>query len=216
MEDTLRHKGLRKKLIERLREKGIQDERVLTAMEKIPRHFFLDKAFEEHAYDDKAFPIDANQTISQPFTVAFQTQLINPQKREKILEIGTGSGYQSSILALLGARVYTIERHEVLHKRAKKIFHQLGLLGIRSYFRDGTKGLGEFAPFDKIIVTAGAKDIPQVFIQQLKVGGYLVIPQGNDTQIMFRIKKNADHTLTEEKYGQFKFVPLLEGKKKLL
>lgn len=215
MEDTLRHKGLRKKLIERLREKGIQDERVLAAMGEIPRHFFLDKAFEEHAYDDKAFPIDANQTISQPFTVAFQTQLINPQKREKVLEIGTGSGYQSSVLALLGARVYTVERHEILHRRAKKIFQTLGLLGIRSYFRDGTKGLGEFAPFDKIIVTAGAMDIPQELIQQLKVGGYLVIPQGNSTQTMFRFTKNTDGTLIEEAHGQFKFVPLLTGKKKL-
>lgn len=213
MEDTLRHKGLRKRLVEHLKEKGIQDKNVLNAISHIPRHFFLDKAFEEHAYDDKAFPIDAQQTISQPFTVAFQTQLLSPQKREKILEIGTGSGYQSCVLAALGARVYTVERHETLHLQAKKMFERLGFLGIRSYFRDGMKGLGEFAPFDKIIVTAGAKQIPEALTQQLKIGGHLVIPQGAPTQTMFRLTKLEDGTLHQETYGQFQFVPLLKGKK---
>lgn len=149
MEDSNRHKGMRKRLTISLYQKGIRDEKVLEAIQAIPRHFFLDKAFEEHAYEDKAFPIDEQQTISQPYTVAYQTELLQVKKREKVLEIGTGSGYQSAVLALLGTRLYTIERHERLYKKAKKMFEMLGLLGIRSYYGDGYKGLGEFAPLTK-------------------------------------------------------------------
>ncbi len=213
MEDSLRHKGMRKRLIKALQEKGIQDQAVLKAMYAIPRHFFLDKAFEEHAYDDKAFRIDENQTISQPYTVAFQTALLTIKKREKVLEIGTGSGYQTSILAMLGARVYTVERHELLYQKATKIFEYLGLGGIRTYFRDGYKGLGEFAPFDKILVTAAAPEIPKALQQQLKIGGKLVLPVGdNKGQTMLRLTKINDNEFEEEFLGEFKFVPLLKGK----
>ncbi|MFT5647897.1 MAG: protein-L-isoaspartate(D-aspartate) O-methyltransferase [Aureispira sp.] len=213
MEDSNRHKGMRKRLAEKLYEKGIRDENVLSAIQAIPRHFFLDKAFEEHAYEDKAFPIDEHQTISQPYTVAYQTELLQVKKREKILEIGTGSGYQSAVLAVLGVRLYTIERHELLHQKAKKMFETLGLLGIRSYFRDGYKGLGEFAPFDKIIVTAGASEVPPALKQQLKIGGILVIPVGNEShQKMLKITRLNETDYQEEVLSNFRFVPLLKGK----
>jgi len=213
MEDSNRHKGMRKRLAEKLYEKGIRDENVLSAIQAIPRHFFLDKAFEEHAYEDKAFPIDEHQTISQPYTVAYQTELLQVKKREKILEIGTGSGYQSAVLAVLGVRLYTIERHELLHQKAKKMFETLGLLGIRSYFRDGYKGLGEFAPFDKIIVTAGASEVPPALKQQLKIGGILVIPVGDDRQQkMLKITRLNETDYQEEVLRDFRFVPLLKGK----
>jgi len=204
---------MRKRLVEKLRKKGIKDERILEAIGSIPRHFFLDKAFEEHAYEDKAFPIDSEQTISQPFTVAFQTDLLALEKREKVLEVGTGSGYQSAVLALLGARVYTIERHEHLQRKATAMFEKLGLLGIRSYFGDGYKGLAEFAPFDKILVTAGAPEVPQALKEQLKVGGYLVIPVGDPTQTMLRIQRLDEENYQTEEFGDFRFVPLLKGKK---
>jgi protein-L-isoaspartate(D-aspartate) O-methyltransferase len=213
MEDSNRHKGMRKRLAEKLYEKGIRDENVLSAIQAIPRHFFLDKAFEEHAYEDKAFPIDEHQTISQPYTVAYQTELLQVKQREKILEIGTGSGYQSAVLAVLGVRLYTIERHELLHQKSKKMFETLGLLGIRSYFRDGYKGLGEFAPFDKIIVTAGASEVPPALKQQLKIGGILVIPVGNDShQKMLKITRLNETDYQEEVLNDFRFVPLLKGK----
>lgn len=213
MEDSNRHKGMRKRLAENLYDKGIRDEKVLGAIQAIPRHFFLDKAFEEHAYEDKAFPIDEHQTISQPYTVAYQTELLQIKKREKVLEIGTGSGYQSSVLAVLGARLYTIERHEQLYKKAKKMFELLGLLGIRSYFGDGYKGLGEFAPFDKIIVTAGAQEIPKDLLKQLKIGGMLVIPVGNNQQQrMLKITRTGSTDYQREEYDNFRFVPLLKGK----
>ncbi|BDS14949.1 protein-L-isoaspartate(D-aspartate) O-methyltransferase [Aureispira anguillae] len=213
MEDSNRHKGMRKRLALQLYEKGIQDEKVLGAIQAIPRHFFLDKAFEEHAYEDKAFPIDEEQTISQPYTVAYQTELLNVQKREKVLEVGTGSGYQSAILALLGARLYTIERHEKLQKKAKKMFDLLGLLGIRSYFGDGYRGLGEFAPFDKILVTAGATEIPTALKEQLKIGGVLVIPVGNSNhQKMLKITRTTATDYKQEVLKTFRFVPLLKGK----
>lgn len=213
MEDTNRHKGMRKRLAEQLYEKGIRDEKVLGAIQSIPRHFFLDKAFEEHAYEDKAFPIDEHQTISQPYTVAYQTELLQVKKREKVLEIGTGSGYQSTILAVLGVRLYTIERHELLHLKAKKMFELLGLLGIRSYFGDGYKGLGEFAPFDKILVTAGATEVPTALKRQLKVGGVLVIPVGNqEHQKMLKITRLSQTDYQEEVLSNFRFVPLLKGK----
>jgi protein-L-isoaspartate(D-aspartate) O-methyltransferase len=215
MKDTYRHKGMRRRLVEELAIKGITDKAVLEVMNTIPRHFFLDNAFEEMAYQDKAFAIGEDQTISQPYTVAFQTQLLEVQKRDKILEIGTGSGYQASVLAMLGARVFTIERIKVLHLKAKNIFEILQLKGIRSYFKDGYKGLAEFSPFDKIIITAAAPEIPPRLIEQLKVGGYMIIPYGNqgEGQKMMRLTKLSEEgDLQEEVFGNFRFVPMLKGK----
>jgi protein-L-isoaspartate(D-aspartate) O-methyltransferase len=209
--DNYRHKGLRRKLVEMLAKKGIESVRVLSAMEVVPRHFFLDKTFESKAYVDKAFPIGNNQTISQPFTVAFQTQLLEVKKREKILEIGTGSGYQAAILGALGARVFTVERQEPLYKKAKNLLRELGLGNIRCYFKDGTRGLAEFAPFDKIIVTAGAEEVPKALFEQLKIGGFLVIPVGDDVQKMLRIVKVAQDKWRTDEFGDFKFVPFLGG-----
>lgn len=211
MKDTYRHKGLRKRLIDSLREKGIKDERVLAAMEVLPRHFFLDTTFDSWAYQDKAFPIGNDQTISQPFTVAFQTQLLEIKKREKVLEVGTGSGYQAAILASMGARVFTIERQEALHLNAKKRLDAMGFKGIRHYFRDGYKGLPEFVPFDKIIVTAGATSVPEALLKQLKPGGMMVIPVGKKVQKMLRIIKISDTEFQEEDWGDFRFVPFLSG-----
>ncbi len=213
MEDSNRHKGMRKRLALQLYNRGIRDERVLSAIQTLPRHFFLDKAFEEHAYEDKAFPIEANQTISQPYTVAYQTALLNIQARDKVLEVGTGSGYQTAILALLEARVYTIERQEQLYHRAKAMLEQLGLLGVRTYFRDGYKGLGELAPFDKILVTAGAPFIPPALKTQLKIGGQLVIPVGKEQQQMMRLTRTGEATFEQEALELCQFVPLLKGKK---
>ncbi|MBV6654349.1 MAG: protein-L-isoaspartate(D-aspartate) O-methyltransferase [Mameliella sp.] len=212
MIDTYRHKGMRRKLVDQLISKGIKDEKILQAISALPRHFFLDKAFEEWAYQDKPFPIGNEQTISQPYTVAYQTQLLDVKKREKILEIGTGSGYQAGILGMLGARVYTIERQELLHHRAKKLLDHLKLGNIRCYLRDGYKGLPEFAPFDKILVTAGASEIPNPLIEQLKVGGQLIIPVGKQSQKMLRITKtDEDRNLKTEQFSNFKFVPFLKG-----
>lgn len=211
MKDTYRHKGLRRQLIETLEQKGIDDERVLSAMLQLPRHFFLDNAFEELAYEDRALPIGKDQTISQPYTVAYQTCLLNIQKREKVLEVGTGSGYQAAILALLGARVYTVERHELLHKKAKKLLETLQLGNIRCYFRDGYKGLPEFAPFDKIIVTAGAREIPQKLLAQLKVGGRMVIPVGDKVQKMLCIDRISEDKYEQQEKANFRFVPFVKG-----
>lgn len=213
MEDSNRHKGMRKRLALQLYEKGIKDEQVLSAIQTLPRHFFLDKAFEEHAYEDKAFPIESNQTISQPYTVAYQTELLEVKKREKILEVGTGSGYQTAILALMGARVYTIERQERLYHQAKAMLEKLGFLGVRFYFKDGYKGLGEFAPFDKILVTAGAPFIPPALKKQLKIGGKLVIPVGQQQQQMIRLTRVGKEEYQQEQLENFRFVPLLKGKK---
>ncbi len=211
MTDSYRHKGLRKQLINTLRERGIRDEGVLEAMLQLPRHFFLDKAFEEWAYQDKPFPIGKEQTISQPYTVAYQTSLLNVRKRDKVLEVGTGSGYQAAVLALLGARVYTVERQELLHKRAKAILQRLKLGNIRCYLRDGYKGLPEFAPFDAIIVTAGATEIPKALLEQLRVGGRLVIPVGTDAQRMKRITRISEEEYETEDFADFRFVPFLKG-----
>lgn len=214
MNDTYRHKGLRKRLIATLAKKGIQSKKVLEAMMEIPRHFFLDKAFEELAYEDKAFPIGLEQTISHPFTVAYQTELLDIQKREKVLEIGTGSGYQAAVLAVLGARVYTVERHKALHQSAKLMFKKLELINIRAYFRDGYKGLAEFAPFDKIIVTAAAPFVPEPLKEQLKVGGKLIIPiDKNKAQQMQRWTKMNETEFEIEYFDEFQFVPFLKGKK---
>ncbi len=206
---------MRRLLIDLLREKGIFDEAVLAAMNAMPRHFFLDKAFEEWAYEDKAFPIGNKQTISQPYTVAYQTILLEVNKRDKVLEVGTGSGYQSAILASLGARVFTIERQEILFHKAKKLLAGLGLGNVRCYFRDGYKGLAEFAPFDRIIVTAGAPEIPKLLLEQLKIGGLMVIPVGaGKVQQMMRITRVATTEFREETFDKFRFVPFLKGTRK--
>jgi len=210
--DTYQYQGLRKKLVEVLRQKGIKDTAVLRAFEKIPRHFFFEKAFAEWAYQDKAFPIGKGQTISHPFTVAFQTVLLDIKKRETVMEIGTGSGFQAAVLATLGARVYTIERHETLHISAKQRLKKMGYAGIRFYFKDGYKGLPEFAPFDKILVTAGAPEVPEALKMQLKIGGKLVIPVGGSKgQKMLLITRLDQHHFEEKTLGDFKFVPFVKG-----
>jgi len=212
--DTYRHKGLRRQLVATLREKGIKDEAVLQAIEALPRHLFLDKTFEEWAYQDKALPIGSEQTISQPFTVAFQTELLNIHPREKVLEIGTGSGYQAALLALLGARVYTVERQALLHQQSRQLLAALKLQNVRTYYRDGSQGLPEHAPFDKIIVTAGATEAPSKLLEQLKTGGILVIPIGADGQRMHRIRRLSETEYEEEIFGHFRFVPLKRGLKR--
>ena len=212
LQDSHWHKGLRKKMVETLRKKGIKDERVLAAMEVVPRHFFLDSALAHLAYEDQALPIQCEQTISQPYTVAFQTELLQVEKRQRILEVGTGSGYQAAILGALGARVFTVERHEALHRQAKELLAAMKFGNVRCYWGDGYKGLPEFAPFDRIIVTAAAEEIPQALPEQLKPGGYLVIPVGDPVQKMLRITRNEDGTFKEERFGSFRFVPFLKGK----
>lgn len=202
---------MRRRLLDELRTKGIEDERVLQAMDIIPRHFFLDSSFLEWAYEDKAFPIESEQTISQPYTVAYQTELLDIRPREKVLEIGTGSGYQAAILATLGARLYTIERHKNLHITAKKLLSNMGLDSIRFFYRDGHNGLAEYAPFNKIIVTAAAPKVPIELRKQLAIGGVLVIPVGEITQRMYRITRVSETKFTDEKLGKFRFVPFLEG-----
>ena len=202
---------MRRQLVAELQHKGIKDVRVLQAMMDLPRHFFLDNAFEEIAYEDKAFPIGKDQTISQPYTVAYQTCLLDVQKREKILEVGTGSGYQAAILALLGARVYTVERQELLHKKAKNLLEILKPGNIRCFYRDGYKGLPEFAPFDKIIVTAGASEIPKALQQQLKIGGVMVIPVGEKSQKMLKITRIDEDQYEIQELADFRFVPFLKG-----
>lgn len=212
LQDTYRHKGLRNQLIDELKGKGISDERVLAAMAKVPRHLFLDKAFEEWAYRDNAFPIDCEQTISQPYTVAFQTALLNVESKDKILEIGLGSGYQASILYELGAKVYSIERHKPLYLKTTQLLSEMGYKGIRTFYGDGFKGLAMFAPFDKILVTAAAPMIPKDLIDQLKIGGCLVIPLNKGSfQQMLRITKLSETENKEERFGDFRFVPMLEG-----
>lgn len=211
MQDSYRHKGLRRRLIESIQAKGIKDKAVLEAMSKLPRHFFLDKAFEEIAYEDKAFPIAANQTISQPYTVAFQSELLELQPKMSVMEIGTGSGYQAAVLALMGARVYTIERQEDLYHFANAMFKKLNLPQIRTYFRDGFKGLPEFAPFDRVIVTAGAAEIPKQLVYQLKIGGLMVIPVGEGVQTMLLIQRISEKEFARKELKQFRFVPFLKG-----
>lgn len=211
MEDSYRHKGLRRQLIADLRAKAIADEQVLAAMEELPRHFFIDKTFEEWAYQDKAFPIGNNQTISHPSTVAIMSSLLQVEKRMKVLEVGTGSGYQAAVLAKLGARVYTVERHKELQQTAKRVLENIGLGLVRTFYRDGYKGLAEYAPFDRIIVTAGAPFVPDALRQQLAIGGIMVIPVGETEQQMFRIKRMSAEEFQEEVIGSFKFVPFVEG-----
>jgi protein-L-isoaspartate(D-aspartate) O-methyltransferase len=213
-EDTYRHKGLRNKLVETVRKKGITDEKVLNAIATIPRHFFLDSAFDEVAYEDKAFPIAASQTISQPYTVAYQTQLLDIKPFAKVLEIGTGSAYQASVLAELGARVFTIERQKTLFESNKKFEYLKKYPNIKFFYGDGYEGLPTFAPFDRVLITAAAPEIPPRLVEQMKTGGIMVIPVGSgEVQVMKRLIKQEDGSLKEEVYDKFSFVPMLEGKK---
>ena len=213
MTDTYRHKGLRKQLAQILVKKGINDNAVLTAVESIPRHLFIpDNALHKYAYEDKPFPIGAGQTISQPYTVAFQTQLLAIKPREKVLEIGTGSGYQTAVLLAVGAKVFSIERQKALYERTKELLPQLGY-NAKTFYGDGYKGLPTFAPFDKIIVTAGAPYIPEDLLKQLKIGGTLVIPvDEGDSQRMKKIVKLSATNFETEDLGLFRFVPLLKEK----
>jgi protein-L-isoaspartate(D-aspartate) O-methyltransferase len=214
LKDTAKHQGLRNQLVILLKEKGITDKGVLEAISKIPRHLFLNSSFADYAYQDKAFPIGAGQTISQPYTVAFQSQLLEVKKDHKILEIGTGSGYQTAVLCLMGAKVYSVERQNELFKQTSALLPKLGI-GIRPKhlsFGDGYKGLPNHAPFDSIIVTAGAPIIPQALMAQLKIGGRLVIPLGEEVQIMTLLIRKNETQFEKHEFGDFKFVPLLENK----
>jgi len=212
--DNHLHKGLREQLIKLLASRGINDSRVLDAMRAIPRHFFLDTAFERYAYEDRAFTISENQTISHPFTVAFQTQLLEIKKFDKILEVGTGSTYQACVLAELSNLVYTIERQKKLFEIANNFFFIKKYPNIKRFFGDGFEGLPSYAPFDKIIITCGAPFVPPKLLEQLKPGGIMVIPVGSDgeEQSMLRITKDKAGNITQEETGKFKFVPMLEGK----
>lgn len=212
MKDTAKHQGLRNQLVKQLEDKGIKDINVLNAIKKIPRHLFLNSSFEDFAYQDKAFPIGAGQTISQPYTVAFQSELLQVEKDHKILEIGTGSGYQTAVLVTLGAKVYSIERQNELFKTTKLLLPKLGIRPSHLTFGDGYKGLPKFAPFDSIIVTAGAPIIPQALLSQLKIGGRLVIPLGEDVQVMTLLVRKNETQFEKTEFGDFRFVPLLENK----
>lgn len=215
-EDNYKHKKLRADLMQELRKKGITDEKVLKAMESIPRHFFLESALERIAYEDRAFPIVAGQTISQPYTVAFQSQLLDIQKWDRVLEIGTGSAYQSCVLAAMGAKVFTIERQKELYDYINGFFFIKKYPSIKRFFGDGFEGRADYAPFNKVIITAAAPFIPPKLVEQMKVGGYMVIPVGDDAgQKMKRLTKLEDGTMTEEVFGDFSFVPMLTGKNQL-
>ena len=212
MKDTFRHKGLRQILVDKIRKKGISDESVLRMINEIPRHLFLDNAFVQFAYQDKPFPIGSGQTISQPYTVAFQTQLLELNPYEKVLEVGTGSGYQAAVLIGMEANVYTIERQKELFQKTKEFLPELGY-NCNFYYGDGYKGLEQFAPFDKIIVTCGAPDIPEDLIKQLKVGGRMVAPIGKgDVQVMSLIEKISETETKITTHGEFSFVPMLNDK----
>ena len=210
--DTSKHQGLRNKLVKLLEDKGITNKKVLDAIGKIPRHLFLNSSFEDFAYQDKAFPIGAGQTISQPYTVAFQSQLLEVNTNDKILEIGTGSGYQTAVLVAMGAKVYSIERQNELFKTTSLLLPKLGIKPKHLSFGDGYKGLPQHAPFDSIIVTAGAPIIPQPLMAQLKIGGRLVIPLGEKHQIMTILIRKNETQFEKHEFGEFKFVPLLENK----
>ncbi|MCP9235182.1 protein-L-isoaspartate(D-aspartate) O-methyltransferase [Lewinella sp. JB7] len=214
MQDGFRHRGQRKQLIERLRSRNEFDPKVLDVMANVPRHSFLDSSFNDWAYRDEPFPIDCEQTISQPSTVAWQTTALQLLPRQKVLEIGTGSGYQAAVLSLLGGRVFTVERHKPLYRKARLTLKKLRLdRGIRFFLRDGNRGVPEMAPFSRILVTAGAASVPQTLLEQLEVGGIMVIPvgpEGEDQQLL-RITKTAPGTHTEEMLGYCRFVPFREG-----
>lgn len=212
MQDTFTHKGMRKKLVETLIKKGITNKEVLKAIDKIPRHLFMDSGFIDHAYVDKAFPIGADQTISQPYTVARQSELLAVDKGAKILEIGTGSGYQTAVLLEMGMQVYSIERQNELFKKTKLFLPKLGYRAKKLIFGDGYIGLKEEAPFDGIVVTAGAPFVPKPLLAQLKVGAKLVIPVGDESQIMTVFTRTSATEFNKEEFGEFRFVPLLEDK----
>ena len=212
MQDTFKHKGLRQQLVTVLKNKGITNEAVLNAIGKIPRHLFMDSSFLDHAYQDKAFPIAADQTISQPYTVAFQTELMQIEIGDNVLEIGTGSGYQTAVLCELGAKVYSIERQKELFKKTSKFIPKLGYRAKKLIFGDGYKGLVEAAPFKSIIVTAGAPYVPKPLLAQLEIGGRLVIPVGEDVQIMTLFVRKGLKEFDKTEFGEFRFVPLLEDK----
>lgn len=216
-EDSYQHKGMRQQLIDELRRKGINDESVLQAINKVPRHYFLDTAFQHIAYQNRAFKILAKQTISHPYTVAFQTSLLEIKKFDKVLEVGTGSAYQSCILATLGAMVYTIERQRILYDFISNSFSYITHFPtIKRFYGDGYEGLPSYAPFDKIIVTAGAPFIPEKLIEQLKVGGIMIIPVGQDQQqIMQKVVKKENNEIEVTNLGDFEFVPMLDGKEQL-
>ncbi len=210
--DTYKHQGQRLQLIDILRQEGVTNEKVLDAMSKVPRHLFLEKAFEEWAYKNVAFPIGCEQTISQPLTVAIQSDLLEIRKGDKILEVGTGSGYQACVLSLLGAKVYTIERQSMLYERTDKLLRELGFGAVRTFLGDGYAGLPMFAPFDKILVTAGAPTLPDALVTQLATSGHLVIPIGrDDSQTMWRYTKEDNGEMKSAAFGKFKFVPFLKG-----
>ena len=213
MKDTFKHKGMRQQLVDSIRNHGgIKDEAVLSALNKVPRHLFMDSSFIDHAYVDKAFPIAADQTISQPYTVAFQTELLGVKPGAKLLEIGTGSGYQCAVLIEMGAKVYSIERQKELFKKTSKFLPKIGYRAKKLIFGDGYKGLPEEAPFDGIIVTAGAPFVPKPLLSQLKIGGRLVIPVGEDVQVMTLFIRKGPKEFEQHEFGKFRFVPLLEDK----
>lgn len=213
-EDTYRHKGLRRKLVDGIREKGITDERVLNAIDSIPRHFFLDSAFDELAYEDRAFPIGEDQTISQPYTVAYQSQLLEVKPFDKVLEVGTGSAYQACVLAKMGAQVYTIERQRKLFDNNRSFQHLKSYPSIKFFYGDGYEGLPTYGPFDRILITAAAPVIPPKLIEQLKPGGMMVLPLGaGDVQQMMRLTKEENGALKEEVFDRFSFVKMVEGKR---
>lgn len=213
VEDSYRHKGLRHQLVKLLRTKGIGDEAVLDAIDRIPRHFFLDSGFDQIAYEDRAFPIGEGQTISQPYTVAYQTQLLEIKPHDKVLEIGTGSVYQASVLAEMGARVYTIERQRKLYEQNRNFVLKSKYPNIKFFYGDGFEGLPAYAPFEKIIITAAAPFIPPKLVDQLKPKGIMVLPlDDNDRQRMLKLTKNEDGSVSEEYYDYFSFVPMLSGK----
>jgi protein-L-isoaspartate(D-aspartate) O-methyltransferase len=213
MLDSYRHQGLRKKLVETIRGKGVKDENVLMAIEKVPRHFFMDSSFIEFAYEDKAFPIGAGQTISQPYTVARMTELLQLKKGDKVLEVGTGSGYQACVLSAMGVKVFTIERQKSLYDKTKIFLPSIGYGTIKQFYGDGYKGLPTFGPFDKIIVTCGAPYIPDALVNQLKIGGTIVIPVGEgEVQVMQSVTRLTELDKEIRSHGSFRFVPMLEDR----
>jgi protein-L-isoaspartate(D-aspartate) O-methyltransferase len=212
MQDDFRHKGLRKKLVQSLREQGIESKAVLEAIERVPRHLFLDKAFTEIAYENRAFPIGKGQTISHPFTVAYQTQLLELKPGMTVLEIGTGSGYQAAVLSEMGVKVYSLERIQYLHEKTQKLLKGIGYTKIRCFHGDGFAGLPELAPYDRILITAAAPEIPQGLLAQMAVGGMMVIPLGEmNVQKMLRIIRQDAHSFQQETFADFSFVPMLRG-----
>ena len=212
MQDTIKYQGLRKQLIELLKDKGIIDTKVLEVMGSVPRHFFMDPGLINFAYEDNAYPIAAGQTISQPYTVAYQSELLQLSKFDKVLEIGTGSGYQTAILLGITSQVYTVERQQILFKKTQLLFQKMGLRPKKHLFGDGYLGYEKAAPFDRIVVTAAAPEIPRVLLNQLKIGGKLIIPLGEKDQFMMRFTRTGPNLFDKEKFGRFRFVPLLENK----